>query len=419
MATVKFFLRKPQNDISPIYYDFTYERKRIQSPTGLSIEAKYWNIATKQVKSQHSKYQTYKRYLNKLKELVEDFYFEKKAQGISPLTEEIKAYLKVNLSENSEIKTSSESDTDFILRFNEYIESKSNFQAPRSLVIYKQILKELIEFSKSENTILTFKSMDLVFYDKYTKYLLNVQNINANAKSEKGLMNDTIAKRISNLKTFLKWAHIRRYHSNSDYQQFKYSKSQKNEIVSLNELELKKLIKLDLSKNKRLERVRDLFLFGVFTGQRWSDIEAFDKNDIKNNTWKFLAKKTRKDTIIPLEGYCSGALSILNKYESDLPKISAQKFNDYLKEVGKLAEFNEEVIINRFSGNKIIKISKPKYEFMTSHMARRTCVTILLENGVPATTIMKLTGHSDIRVLLKYENTSQDALISALNSINI
>ena len=227
MATVKFFLRKPQNDISPIYYDFTYERKRIQSPTGLSIEAKYWNIATKQVKSQHSKYQTYKRYLNKLKELVEDFYFEKKAQGISPLTEEIKAYLKVNLSENSEIKTSSESDTDFILRFNEYIESKSNFQAPRSLVIYKQILKELIEFSKSENTILTFKSMDLVFYDKYTKYLLNVQNINANAKSEKGLMNDTIAKRISNLKTFLKWAHIRRYHSNSDYQQFKYSKSQK------------------------------------------------------------------------------------------------------------------------------------------------------------------------------------------------
>lgn len=419
MATVKFYLRKPQNETSPIYYDFTYETKRIQSPTGLSIETKYWNSTTKQVKSQHSKYQSYKKYLNSLKELVEDFYFEQKTKGISPLTEDIKKHLEKHLNNSSVVKVSADTETDFIVRFNEYIETKSNFQAPRSLIIYKQILKELIEFSKGEVEPLTFQSMNLVFYDKYVGYLLNVQNINANAKSEKGLMNDTIAKRISNLKTFLKWAHIRRYHNNSDYQQFKYSRNQKNEIVSLNELELKKLIKLDLSSNLRLERVRDLFLFGVFTGQRWSDIEAFDKNDIKNNTWKFLAKKTRKDTIIPFEGYCSGALSILNKYESNLPKISAQKFNDYLKEVGKLAEFNDEVIINRFSGNKTIKISKPKYEFMTSHMARRTCVTILLENGVPATTIMKLTGHSDIRVLLKYENTSQDALISALNSINI
>jgi len=47
-------------------------------------------------------------------------------------------------------------------------------------------------------------------------------------------------------------------------------------------------------------------------------------------------------------------------------------------------------------------------------MARRSCVTLLLESGVPATTIMKLTGHKNIKTLMKYENTSQEALNNAL-----
>jgi integrase len=417
MATVVFYLKSAQRKSSSIYFDFSYDKKRIQSPTGLSIEPKNWQSSKGFVKTQYERYPIYKQQLNRTKELIENFYFEKKAEGKSPLPNEIKEYLKSNL--NTPEKTKDECETDFILCFNEYIQAKSNYQAPGSVMIYKLVLKELIKFSKSENINLIFKNIDLTFYDKYKTYLLNIENPNANAKAEKGMMNDTIAKRISNLKTFLKWAYERRYHTNTDYQRFKYSKSQKNEIVSLNQTELKKLIKLDLSNNKRLERVRDLFLFGVFTGQRWSDIEAFDKADIKNNTWIFLAKKTRKYTTIPFIGYCNEALVILNKYENELPKISGQKFNEYLKEVGELAKINEEVIINRFSGNKNIKISKPKYEFMTSHMARRTCVTILLEKGVPATTIMKLTGHTDLRVLLKYENTSQDALINALTNISI
>ena len=54
---------------------------------------------------------------------------------------------------------------------------------------------------------------------------------------------------------------------------------------------------------------------------------------------------------------------------------------------------------------------------MTSHMARRTCVTILLQKGVPPTTVMKMTGHSDLRTLLKYESTTKDALADALENL--
>jgi len=177
-----------------------------------------------------------------------------------------------------------------------------------------------------------------------------------------------------------------------------------------------KIKNLDLSKNPRLERVRDLFCFCVFTGQRWSDVISFSKDDLQDNTWEFESKKTKELMKIPLKGFIAQSLDILEKYNYVLPRISQQNFNIVIKEVGKKAEIKSRVKIRRYSGNKLIEISKPKYKFMTSHMGRRTFVTILLQKGVPATTIMKLTGHKDLKTLMKYENTSQDALVEALGN---
>ena len=72
----------------------------------------------------------------------------------------------------------------------------------------------------------------------------------------------------------------------------------------------------------------------------------------------------------------------------------------------------------RYSGNTKIEKSEPKCKFMSSHMARRSAVTILLEANVPPTTIMKLTGHKDLKILMKYENPGEDALVRALSKIS-
>lgn len=84
------------------------------------------------------------------------------------------------------------------------------------------------------------------------------------------------------------------------------------------------------------------------------------------------------------------------------------------QEVGAKAKLTRQVRIKRFSGSQKIIIEKVLYDFMSSHMARRTCVTHLLEDGVPPTTVMKLTDHQDLKTILKYENTSLKALKSAL-----
>jgi integrase len=81
-----------------------------------------------------------------------------------------------------------------------------------------------------------------------------------------------------------------------------------------------------------------------------------------------------------------------------------------------MAEIDNNVRIIRYKGKKEIIIEKPKYKFISSHMGRRTAVTILLSKGIPLPLVQKLTQHSDIRTLMKYNSSSLDSLIDALNS---
>ena len=58
-----------------------------------------------------------------------------------------------------------------------------------------------------------------------------------------------------------------------------------------------------------------------------------------------------------------------------------------------------------------------KHQHMASHMARRTCVTILLHRGIAFTSVMKLTRHKDFKTLMKYENISEEVLVETLGNI--
>jgi integrase len=124
--------------------------------------------------------------------------------------------------------------------------------------------------------------------------------------------------------------------------------------------------------------------------------------------------KVKKRVIVPFTGFIAHALPILIKYNYTLPVISNQKFNLYLKEIGEIAALTTPVRIIRFSGVKEVQIRQPKFAFMSSHMSRRTFVTIMLEKGVPLTMVQKITQHADIRTLLKYEGHGENALFESL-----
>ena len=198
-------------------------------------------------------------------------------------------------------------------------------------------------------------------------------------------------------------------------QKTNFKKKAYNEIIALSESEIQKLMNHDLSDRPSLERVRDLFCLLCYTGQRFEDLINFDPKDIKNNAWDFISVKVKKRVIVPFEGYIAPAKDILERIGYSVPKISNQKFNEYIKTVGKLAGMDEIIKITRYSGKQKLVIEKRKYDCLSSHVGRRSMVTNLLSRNVPITLVQKLTAHSDIRTLMKYESANTDSLIDALN----
>jgi len=450
----KFHLKNPDTDVSSlIIMKFYFNKQRFVYSTGQYIEPRFWDDrfqipisdrldhvkeelktnpsqelnnekrtiegVIREARKQYPTFNTDMRNLSTILSRYQDAlarayqYLELQKEVMT--SERLKELLDKEF--HREVTTKPKKN-EFYERFEEFITNRRQTGSILTIRKFNTLKKKLQEFEVKKHYKITFENIDLVFYDKFKSFMLNSENKRTDEAN--GLLDDTIAKYISSLKTFMQWSLDRNYHSNTEFQhkQFAAKKKTKNEIVTLSEEELKRLYGKDLSNNPRLERVRDLFCFATFTGQRWSDIENFRKEDIKDGWWIFESYKTKKTMKVPLKGFIAPALDILRKYDYELPRISSQKFNDYIKEVGALAEINETVTIKRLSGNQRIEIKKPKHEFMSSHMARRSCVTILLQRGMPPTTVMKLTGHTDLKTLMKYENTGDDALVKALEELS-
>lgn len=293
---------------------------------------------------------------------------------------------------------------------------KSNFVKEGTLKEYRTVFKGLEDFEKHKGTKLILREMDGKFLDQFEVFLSRKKNTNDGDKE--GLLNDTIHKYISTLKVFLKWCNDNDYLVHPDVfktQKTNFKKKAYNEIIALSESEIQKLMNHDLSDRPSLERVRDLFCLLCYTGQRFEDLINFDPKDIKNNAWDFISVKVKKRVIVPFEGYIAPAKDILERIGYSVPKISNQKFNEYIKTVGKLAGMDEIIKITRYSGKQKLVIEKRKYDFLSSHVGRRSMVTNLLSRNVPITLVQKLTAHSDIRTLMKYESANTDSLIDALN----
>jgi integrase len=402
MASFKFYLLNARKDGKlvkkelSIYLFVNHNGKRWYFKIDERIEPKYWSFRDGEVKG------TYKRGVIEINESLETIKvrvrdeYRKKA-GIVP-----DGPLKQLLE--AAVRGDSDSSTELTVLdvMNRFLESQKGTLRDSTIRAYKS---KLVSRFEERYPTLRFEEVDLRFLDKYKSWMISERMLNA-----------TISKAITILCTFMEWAQIRGYHSNMIYKSFSGPRLEKKDIITHSEEEIKAIARLE-GLNDKFEKVRDLYLFQIYTGQRFSDVQAFDKKDLKGNFWVFVQGKTGKQVTVPLLGWSAPALAILEKYDFHLPKISNQKFNDYIKEIGELAEIDQVIEVKQKSGVTEIVSSEPKYTFMSSHTARRTTVTYLLEQGVPPTTIMKMTGHSDLKTLQKYENTSVEALAKALEGL--
>src|SRR5579872_3311982 len=408
----------PKSILNPkpttLYLFLTYERgQRVKARTTLKVLPEHWDFNKGKYKTILKGSLELNNELDSLSNSLLKQYSKLKDERETLDEVEVRSLLDSHLAGNAPAKRNS---LDYAKM--EFETTKQQVLTSGTLKEYRTVFKSLDDFQTKEGKRLTFSSFNQAFFDRYEKFLVSKEHpFLGEEEPKRGLFNDTIAKYCATLKSFLQWSYESGYHQNpAAFTNIKtqIKRKAKNEIVALTEEEVFQLIEKDLSAKPRLERVRDLFCFGCFTGQRFSDIMRFSREDFDGKKWDFLSIKVKKRVVVPFSGFVRNALTILEKYDYTLPVISNQKFNEYLKEIGELAELNHPVRIIRFSGVKEIAIRQPKYEFMSSHMARRTFVTILLEKGVPITVVQKITQHADIRTLMKYESHSQNALFESL-----
>lgn len=376
-----------------IYIDIiTDHKERIRQRTPLKVRPKHWDVHKQTVKHAANAIEI-NHELAQLEKLAFSIYQKYKAKPKSIIKEQ----LKMAFFEEKQDKS---------LRgvYDAFMRERAQVLAERTIRKYNTLIGALMDYDNG----LEFVDIDMHFYDGFTQFF-----------RDRGLLDDTIAKYISDLKTFMRWAARRGYHDNYEYDHFKAIRLPKMEIITLNEGEVRRLESFD-PESDRMVRVRDLFLFLLYTGQRISDAMTFDQSQIIDGRWVFEAEKTKrkkKTIIVPFAGYTLPALEILKKYDYELPLVSEQKFNDYLKELAHKAGLTREVSKRRFRGSEEIVISGPLWKFISSHAARRTCITLLIRKGVPLPVIQKLTGHSDVKTLMKYENTDIDDLATALGKL--
>ena len=142
--------------------------------------------------------------------------------------------------------------------------------------------------------------------------------------------------------------------------------------------------------SRRLEQVRDLFIFSCFTALSYIDVCELQPDDISTgfdgNLW--IIRKRHKTKVTASIRLLDIPIAILKKYKGKLPDgkllpvISNQRVNDYLKEIAAMCGINKR---------------------LTFHCLRHSCATsVLLANDVPIETVSKILGHTNIRTTQIY-----------------
>lgn len=395
-----FNLKSP-NDTKPslIYLraSITGSRKYLKYSTGEKIHPKNWDFEhqfPKRLRGRSTKAIQINSVIRQLSRYAEEFQLicsRLEAQEVVLSADRIRAELDFVFKKNALAPDS------FFPVFDQFIKEKEDLGeiTEGTIARYRNIKNVLNEFSDRTKYRLTFESINDEFYVQFVKYSREVLRHKDN----------TLGRNIGFIKTFMNWAAHKKFHHNLQFRKFKKISSETDEIALTFE-ELNHLWEYDFSKNKRLERVRDVFVFGCVTGMRYSDYSRISRENVRNEEIFINAQKTKSNTGIPLNKYSK---EILEKYDYDLPSISDQKFRDYIKEACKVAGFTEDTIKTTYRGKERIEEIIPKYDRISSHTARRTFITISLERGMNIETIMSITGHKSYSSFQKYIKLSQRA----------
>lgn len=276
-----------------------------------------------------------------------------------------------------------------------------------SLRILRGFMLSFEMFCNKTERQINFNNITIDFYNDFVQFFYS-----------RGCGANYIGKHIKSLKTIMRQAREEGLHNNMEIDRKAFKTiSEEVEHIYLTEAELKKLFELDLSDNKHLREVRDVFLAGCYVAQRYSDYSKINKSNIKvingKRVIELIQQKTSEKCLIPIRPELE---VILKRYDYTLPKTFEQKVNEGIKKIGAKAKITELIHVEKNKGGMKVKTDVKKCQLIMTHTARRTGCSLMYLAGIPIIDIMKISGHRTPSEFLKYVRISKEETAVTLAS---
>ena len=415
MGRIKYEIRsKVKGKLVPIYLNYQDTNSHFRIKTDFKVKQEYWNSSKEIIKSIYfdennfsiEQRNSVEQALNDLKSRVEREITLGTTKGLIITREYVKRTIDHFFNKVPEAEN--ETFSQYIDRFIKEIKSGErlhNQHGAHEPILYGEgTIKNYEGFRNIWNKFqgkkqLDFEDIDISVYNSFIQYCVQLQN--KKKIDEPGLSTNTIGRHVKQLKRIMKVARLDKLHNNTEYENFKDPRANVHNIY-LNEDELKKLYDLKLSGMD--EKIRDVFLIGCFTLQRFSDYSRISPDMIQSKSnngmvIELIQTKTNQRVIIPIRPTLD---TLLKKYDYKVPTVHPQKLNERIKELGRDVGITEPIQMEKYKGGRRISETIPKCDLIMSHTARRSGCTNMFKDGVQPIIIMKISGHKTEREFLKY-----------------
>mgnify|MGYP002508352678 CR=1 FL=1 len=293
--------------------------------------------------------------------------------------------------------------------------------AANTVKIWKQFLRIFLKFCETTNDF-CWEQINQSLANKYMSYL-----------EEEGFAKSVADRYINCFKTLIGVAEREDIHNNYKarglFRHATVKDHEKTTAIYLTKEELEGLYNMELVGLE--EEVRDVFLIGCYTGQRYSDFSqlkpsCFDTTFDGKKVIRIVQAKTKTPVVIPILD--NKLKTILEKYNYKVPEIGDQVMNRYIKHIGeklshtvkslcqdvktiltKQERIAEENKTKTFRYDEEGNVIKYKWELISTHTGRRTCATnMYLSKKYDIREMMLVTGHKKVETFTKYIKLSLD-----------
>ncbi|SHH45717.1 phage integrase SAM-like domain-containing protein [Wenyingzhuangia marina] len=419
MASISPIIRT-KGQTSTIYIRLRSGRKHDYTiSTGLTIDGKKWNIKTKRPKETTAELKQLKNILDAIVSHIQENLNNITTDGLEPSKRWLETtYNKFTNKEEKEQNASIEYWIKYIID-NPNLFENSIGEKGLSINRIRQLNTLFKVFKKyQKNHVYKIVEIDQFFYDNFNHWLLNKEKYGHN--TAKKYSDDLIAI----------GRHARRYKIpvSQELDYIKRIKTRSSKTIVLEHDEILRIENLEIT-NERLLNTRKWFLLGLQVAQRISDLLPLTEYniqyhpDLDHNLTKcfvFTQKKSQntKEIVIPID-------EVIEEIIKDgLPTpISDQRFNEYLKEICKMAEIDrptkgaisKTIEIDGKKRKRNIEGVYPKWQLITSHTLRKTATTHYYQ--VFGAKVKHITGHSKEETVNIYVNQDRSRKLSQVKKL--